>query len=154
MEDCIVCFEKTCTKTACQHFLCKPCQRKLIRPECPYCRRPIVQFKEIKMALYDFIFLFKQFYMDNTTVLQILNGVDSQSLISTDVLFYIEQIDDFDDRGITLQISKNPKIMKNGYFSSFHAIDFYAPGIDSQDTIHEYRFSSVTKQGHVLLNYI
>lgn len=37
-DKCPVCFELTCRKTVCNHFLCLPCDRKVKFGVCPVCR--------------------------------------------------------------------------------------------------------------------
>lgn len=45
--ECCVCYDKTLTKTSCNHFLCVECWTKIKNTsECPYCR-----YKKIKICL-------------------------------------------------------------------------------------------------------
>ena len=38
-EECIICFEETCTKTECKHTCCYKCMDKITR--CPVCRKDL-----------------------------------------------------------------------------------------------------------------
>ena len=154
MDDCVVCLEPTGTKTKCHHFLCTDCQSQLTKQECPYCRQPLKIVHEIKISFYDFVFLFREFYKTNTVFCQLLAGIDVHSLISTDELFYQPQIDDFYDKGITIQYCYDSKPRKNGFFSTFTTLEIYTPGVDVEGTVHTYRFSSITKHGQILRNYL
>lgn len=47
--ECCVCYDKTFTKTSCNHFLCVECWTKINNPSiCPYCR-----YKKIKVCLFN-----------------------------------------------------------------------------------------------------
>lgn len=147
MEECIVCFEETDIKTECNHSLCKDCKEKLKTMKCPYCQQELENSYEIIIAFYHFISLFDSFYQENPIYQNLKKGIDFKSIITTELLFYIEEKDNFDDRGIRVKIHKHSYI--NNY--SKGRIIFSVPGLnDKKKDFHYFTFS---KKGIMLENY-
>lgn len=47
--ECCICYDKTFTKTSCNHFLCVECWTKIKNTtECPYCRHKKIKIRLIK----------------------------------------------------------------------------------------------------------
>lgn len=143
--ECIVCFEETEEKTECNHCLCKECKGKLTIMKCPYCRQELENSFEIIIAFYHFVYLFDSFYKENHRYQQLKQGIDF--IIIKDILFYIKEIDDFDDKGIRLKIYKHSYTFHN----SIGSILFSTPDLDEEKK--EYRYFTFQKKGIMLENY-
>ena len=152
MEDCVVCFEKTKSRTACNHVLCMSCQTQLIKPECPYCRQSIAPPRKITMAFSEFSFLFHRFYRNNPIFNNLKIGKDNHSLFTYNTLFYLQEQQTFDDCGIEIEIYKIRK--ERSYHSSVTIVEFKTKGLDHVKSIpHEYRYSPFSQQGQIIENY-
>ena len=145
--ECIVCFEETEEKTECNHSLCNECKEKIIIKKCPYCRQELEYSYEIIIAFSHFVYLFNSFYKDNYYYQQLKKGIDLKSVITKDILFYIEEIDDFDEKGIRLKIYKHSYTFHN----SIRSILFSTPNLDEEKK--EYRYFTFQKRGIILENY-
>lgn len=145
--NCIVCFEDTKNKTSCNHPLCNDCKEKIITKKCPYCRQDLEYSHEIIMAFFHFVHLFDSFYKENHYYQQLKQGIDLKSIITTEILFYIKEIDDFNDKGIRL------KIYKQSYQSNYSvgSIVFSTMGLEEEKK--EYRYFTFNKKGIMLENY-
>lgn len=153
MEDCVVCFEKTTQRTICQHVVCDSCTKRLLKNECPYCRRPFPQPKTIILSFIEFTILFHHYYASNDLYQNLLMGKDDNCILKNDVLFYIRSKDNFDDRGIEIKIFD--MYQERSYHSSAKVLHFTTSGLDkSESSMNEYRYSPASRQGQILENYI
>ena len=145
--ECIVCFEETKDKTNCNHSLCKECKGKLITMKCPYCRQELENSLEIIIAFSHFVYLFDSFYKNNYYYNKLKEGIDLNSIITTDLLFFIKEIDDFDSKGIRIKIYKQ----SYQYHCAIGCIIFSTPGLDNRKR--EYRYITINNKGLILENY-
>lgn len=145
--ECIVCFEETMEKTECNHSLCNECKGKLIIMKCPYCRQELYESFEIIIAFSHFVYLFDSFYKENHQYQQLKQGIDLKSVITKEILFYIEEIDNFDDKGIRLKIYKHSYTFNN----CIGSIIFSTPDLDEEKK--KYRYITLKKRGIILENY-
>jgi hypothetical protein len=99
------------------------------------------------MAFFHFVHLFDSFYKENHYYQQLKQGIDLKSIITTEILFYIKEIDDFNDKGIRL------KIYKQSYQSNYSvgSIVFSTMGLEEEKK--EYRYFTFNKKGIMLENY-
>lgn len=151
--ECIVCLEETNEKTLCNHFLCNNCLFRLDKEECPYCRQKIERnvYKELNISFYHFIYLFHKFYKDNHIYQELKKGVDKNFILNMNTLYYIEEIDNFDIKGITLQIYNRNEI--KDFPINYIEISFSVKGLDEINNKHIFRYSEYEKKGFILENY-
>lgn len=146
--ECIVCYKLTKIKTECNHILCNECNEKLKKRECPYCRQELEKPFEIIISFYHFIYLFDLFYKDNKEYIKLKEKNYLSSIITLELIFYIEEIDKFDDKGIKL------KIYEHSFSKNFSRgkIVFSVPNLDNDKK--EYNYFTLKKKGLILENYI
>ena len=146
--ECVICYEETNEKTRCNHSLCLNCKTKLKKNECPYCREELISSSfKIQMAFSHFVYLFGDRFKDNKYYNDLKQGIDRKGLLKSDILFYIEETDSFDDRGIIIKIGKQE------YLDSYSIGNIYyrVPGLDNIER--NFQYFLCHKKGIILENY-
>lgn len=147
--DCVVCYEITSNRTDCQHFLCHECTTNLVKRECPYCRKAFRTI--IKMAWSHFCHLFGKYYRDNSKYQNLKLGIDEDCVLSDDTLHYVEHLDEFDSKSISLEVMAYTVYMNRW---KRYEIMFYANGLEEEDEQHSYFFIEDSSQGRILEQYL
>lgn len=172
--ECVVCYEPTESKRNCGHYLCHSClfqwSRKLKRCECPYCRqalvpKPMELYFDVKISFRHFLYLFyHSIYRNNVIVNMLKKNTDSdsieiegktielRSIFHSDYLYWVEHIDDFDSKGVTLRIFEYKTWFSANTLRS--EICFQTLGIDVSEKIHSFRFVHRSVKGITLINYL
>ena len=86
--ECVICYEKTNTRTTCNHFLCNLCSYQLEKNECPYCRAELLLWKDVKIPFYFFVKLFDEYYKNNNIYKDLKDGIEYEGILD-DKYYYV-----------------------------------------------------------------
>ncbi len=89
--ECVICYEKTDTRTICNHFLCNLCSYQLEKNECPYCRRELLLWKNVKIPFYFFVKLFDEYYKANSIYMDMKRGIEYEGILDDKYYYVFEE---------------------------------------------------------------
>lgn len=89
--ECVICYEKTQTKTDCNHRLCSLCIYQLEKNECPYCRTKLSLWKNVKIPFYFFVKLFDELYKDNIIYKDLKDGIAYDGILDDKYYYVFEE---------------------------------------------------------------
>ena len=89
--ECVICYEKTDTRTTCNHSLCLLCSYQLEKNECPYCRTELSLWKEVKIPFYFFVKLFDEYYKANSIYMDMKIGIEYEGILDDKYYYVFEE---------------------------------------------------------------
>lgn len=128
--ECVICYKKTDTKTICNHPLCLLCSYQLEKNECPYCRRKLLLWKNVKIPFYFFVKLFDEHYKANKIYIDMKNGIEYEGILDNKYYYVFEE--KYENCSYTTNYNEAIQIrLYNIYhYKNFTRIEFNTIGLD------------------------